>query len=136
MNKRSEFTVVPHTSEVALELIGGDWPAFLDAALRGLLHLYGGPEALGEETREVELSAEGPEELLVAWLNELVYLIATKRWVPRRVEAAADGRELKAKLFGGPLQGRLKLEIKAATFGGLKVESKDGELRATVILDV
>lgn len=134
--RRYEFTVVPHTAEVALELVGSDWPAFLEAAYKGLLHLYGEPEAAGEERRAIELSAESPEELLVAWLNELVYLIATKRWVPRRLEISADGGALKATAFGGPLKGGLKLEIKAATFGGLAIESKDGELRATVILDV
>ena len=134
------YRVVPHTSAIALELSGSDWAAFFEAAEEGLLHLYAPePPPAFRGTRDISLKADGPEGLLVAWLEELIYLIGTLRWIPsvcRVVEAT--GERLRVRLKGGPLaEGRLEREIKAATFGNLSVRpAPGGGWTATVILDV
>jgi SHS2 domain-containing protein len=136
--ERTSYRVVPHTSEVALELTAPDLPGLFEAAAAGLLELYGSPQAPEDERRQIELQGAGAEELLVAWLDELIYLIATKRFVPAavRVEEVSSER-LRAELRGGSPIGRLEREIKAATFGGLAIRTTEsGRRSATVILDV
>ena len=137
---RGRWRVVEHTAEVALAVEGSDWPAFYEAAAEGLVALYDPPAALrADESKAVELEAETPEELLVGWLNELIYLVSAKRWMPARVRVKqADGVRLSAELAGGPLPaGATMREIKAATFGGLAVRASGGGRRwATIILDV
>ena len=138
---RGSWKVVPHTAEVGLELAGPDWPAFYEAAAYGLLELYGArPKPKGEEARSLSLHAEAPEDLLVSWLNELIYLVATKRWIPLRVRVEkAEATRLAAELEGSPMPEGVRLiqEIKAATFGGLAVRGPGkGGPWARVILDV
>lgn len=134
----STFKIVPHTSEVALELCANEWSGLYQAAMWGLLKLYGSPRGGRKAKRKVTLEAETSEELLVAWLNELIYLIGTKRWIPHEIIGIASGaRRLTVALSGGSLEGKLEREIKAATFGGLAVRStREGRRFATVILDV
>ena len=133
------FRVVPHTSEMALSIRARRFPGFYRNAALGLLALYGAegrPAKL--QTRRLTLKQDSAEELLVAWLNELNYLIAAKRWLPVRVKLTrAYATELTAEVVGGPLDGiKLAREVKAATFGGLRLSQEPDGYHATVILDV
>lgn len=111
-----------------------------EAAAEGLLELYCvTPSPEPAEARELRLEPQPPEDLLVAWLNELIFLIGTRRWAPARVHVEELGDAgLRAVLEGAPLgASKLALEIKAATFGGLVIRrDADGTLKTTVILDV
>lgn len=86
----------------------------------------------------MSLEGEAVEDLLVGWLNELIYLVNTRRWLPARVhQLSLEGTTLRAELEGAPLgEARPALEIKAATFGGLAVRREPDGWKATVILDV
>ena len=87
----------------------------------------------------MRIEAQPTEDLLVAWLNELIYLIGTIRWAPARVRVEEAGTKgLRAVLEGAPLgDSKLAREIKAATYGGLAVRrTLGGGYAATVILDV
>ncbi|MBI4425411.1 MAG: archease [Elusimicrobia bacterium] len=139
--KRSSFRIIPHTAEVALELRGSDWPSFFASAARGLMALYAVEPALPpSETKRLEMRADSAEELLVAWLNELIYWTGTKRWIAVEARVSeAYPTQLSAELSGAPLPpgARLAREIKAATFGGLTIGGSDAKgWKATVILDV
>jgi len=142
---RKGFRIFPHTSEAGLEITARDWPSFYRNAAAGLLALYGlGPSRshLPEGAEEVRRSfeAQTPEDLLVCWLSELIFLIETERRVPRKIDFLEAGpKALRARLHGDrPRENRLPLarEIKAVTYHGLKVENKRGLIKARVILDV
>ncbi|MBI5200059.1 MAG: archease [Elusimicrobia bacterium] len=135
----SPYEIVGHTSEVALKLQAEDESGLCRAAGEGLLALYAAnPAPQATETREVSLEPKDSEDLLVSWLNELIFLVGTKRWVPVRIDSLEAGEDgLKATLTGAPLgESKLALEIKAATFGGLKIQASHEGYAATVILDV
>ncbi len=133
------FRVLPHTSEMVLEVRAPDWPSFYRAAAEGLLAVYGlRPGKPG--TRELRRSVKGgsAEETLVAWLAELIFLVGTKRTVPAKIEVTQAGPlELTAVLRVRPAQDLpLEREVKAAAYHGLKVEEKRSGIGARVILDV
>lgn len=131
---------MPHTAEVALEIRGGSWEEFYANAARGLLAVYapkGRPKAV--QSRKCRVKAESAEEVLVAWLNEIVFLVSAKLWLPCRITVeTATERGVCARLEGALLTGpgSLATEIKAATFHGLQVIRSNRGLRATIILDV
>ena len=141
------WRVVGHTAEVALELSGRTWAAFYRNAALGFLEVVkasGKPAAV--KRIRLKLAAPSGEELLVAWLNELVYLVSAKRWLPvaLRVKSRAP-TELEAEITGGPMDAEaakrqarasVAVEVKAATFGGLRLTREGGLLRAKIILDV
>ena len=134
------WRIVPHTAEIALELEGASWPSFYRNAALGLIEIYGFAGApLDPRRKPVKktMKADTPEGLLVAWLNELIFLIATKDWRPGGVRILEAGQCcLTAELAGADDQMPPQLEIKAATFSDLAIKRINGALTARVVLDV
>jgi SHS2 domain-containing protein len=93
------------------------------------------------ESRQVVVCATDVEDLLMSWLNELIYLHETEALVLREFEIGRfDPRsaELEATARGDvydPDRHELELGIKACTFNGLKVV-EGPPARVTVYFDV
>ena len=89
---------------------------------------------------EIECSAAEPDLLLLDWLNEIIYLMATRHMLFGRFEVRISGHHLRARLFGEALdRGRHQpaVEIKGATFTELKVyQAPHGEWVAQCVIDV
>jgi len=88
----------------------------------------------------VECNAPELDLLLVDWLNEIVYQMATRNMLFGRFDVQIVDHQLQAQLFGEKVdQGKHQpaVEIKGATFTDLKVyRSSDGEWVAQCIIDV
>ena len=89
--------------------------------------------------REVSVTAPDRDALLVAWLNELLYICEVEHRYFRRFKIAELFETgLKALCYGeefDPARHRLKSGVKSATYHMLSVE--DGEpARVQVVLDV
>ncbi|WP_337844117.1 archease [Thermus sp.] len=132
-----------HTADVGFELEGESLEALFQAALLGLLGvMFQSPPKGGKRRRRLRLEAEDLETLLVHFLNELVYLIQTKGFVPGRavlrITPTSTGYALEGTLFGEAFRPEMGFqgEVKSATFHGLKVAEEGGRWRARVILDV
>jgi SHS2 domain-containing protein len=110
---------------------------FLEAA-RGLTELYGRLEHPTEDPRwrTIEVSAANRADLLVEWLNELIFLAESGHWVPTTfvVEAALPTR-FRARARGVRVPGAPS-QIKAATWHDLRFDCHDGMFEAEVTLDV
>jgi SHS2 domain-containing protein len=102
------------------------------------------PDALRElELRRVELVEPDVELLLLAFLNELIYLRDAQALLlrPRRleVEVAEGEARVIGELAGeriDPTRHQLATDVKAATAYGLRLVRENGGFRATVTLDV
>lgn len=111
--------------------------AFLAATLEN-------PESLREtERRPIELAEPDRELLLLAFLNELVYLRDAERLLLRAHRLEVDDGEGQARLRGELAGERidrsrhaLASDVKAATAHGLRLAGAPGAYRATVTLDV
>ena len=88
----------------------------------------------------VECNAPELDLLLVDWLNEIVYQMATRNMLFGRFDVQILDHHLQAQLFGEKVdQGRHQpaVEIKGATFTDLKVyRASDDEWIAQCIIDV
>ena len=96
-----------------------------------------------ELEEKVARLAEDLEELLITWLNELISLFFTYKFVPLSysivIEEEEDQKILKSFIKGATLdcqKHRLKAEVKAATYHSLKIEKLDTGYVAEVIFDV
>ena len=86
-------------------------------------------------TEYVELEAPDRAGLLIAWLEELIFLADTRSFVPDH----ATSLTLEDHLLTATLEGRvaaLDPLVKAATYHGLRFTHDGGVWRATVVLDV
>lgn len=130
--------LLAHTAEVRLRVRGPDFPALAAEAGRALagLELNGPIPAASGDAREIALTAGDLGALLVDWLNELIYLAETERWVATEFTPQPGGAlELRIRARGVPVETAPSL-VKAATHHGLDVRRVAGGLEAEVVFDV
>ncbi len=88
----------------------------------------------------VECEADADDLLLLDWLNEVIYQMATRRMLFGRYEIRIDDHRLEARLYGEPVdreRHQPAVEIKGATFTELRVSrGAAGEWIAQCIIDV
>ncbi|MDH5174456.1 MAG: archease, partial [Elusimicrobiota bacterium] len=92
---------------------------------------------------DISLEAENKEELMVSWLNEIIYLSASQSMLFSKFEVwEIDERHLKAKIFGEEFdidKHKIETEVKAATYHRLKISNStlpEGVLQAEIIFDI
>ncbi len=92
------------------------------------------------ESVTVECNAKEFDLLLVDWLNEIIYQMATRNMLFGRFDVQIQNHHLRAQLFGEKVdRGKHQpaVEIKGATFTNLKVYmAGDDEWIAQCVIDV
>ena len=136
-----DFETFDHTADIGLIARGRTLEGLFANAAAGLVDLMVDPAGLREETPiTVTVSAADPEALLVAWLNELLYLLDVRGFLPRRIRVTAlSATTLKAELSGDtvdPARHVVRRMVKAATYHGLSLIRTNGVWEARVILDL
>ncbi len=91
----------------------------------------------------IECSAESMENLFVEWLNELLAQIDIKELYFSKFKVTILEGEgdflLKAKVSGEKLnkkKHKIKTEVKAATYSGLKIWNEKGKYNVMCVLDI
>ena len=135
-----DFEILDHTADVGIIAYGADERRAFANAARGLFSLMAELDDVGEELkRDIRLTASDEEELLVNWLNELVYLFDAEGLIFKRFEISKlDDSHLRASVYGEKADSsrhRLKTGVKAATYHMLKIE-KGGGCRVQVLFDI
>lgn len=130
---------VEHTGEVQLELEADSLAELFVEAARALAEIFTGEVPAvppSEPSEPVSLAARDLDALLVDWLNELIFRTETRQKIFSEVRVDhVGGGELRGSVRGVRPEV-LKTAVKAATFHRLRVEPRDGRVRATVVLDV
>jgi SHS2 domain-containing protein len=123
-----------HTAEIELRVVAPSENGVLaDAA--DAFGRYVELDRGGEPARhELDLEAPDRGSLLVALLEELIFLADTEGFVPDRSELWVDG----ARLFGVLEGRRTRIDpiVKAATYHGLRFERNGDVWDARVVFDV
>jgi SHS2 domain-containing protein len=132
-----------HTADLGLRIVASDLEDLFRTAGEGLFDVIvaNRSDIRVVESEPISLTADSTEDLLVAWLNELIYRCETRHRLYARFDVSLDeaGRSLTGTIGGEPIdRGRhvLDHEVKAATHHGLRVERDDGGWVAEVILDI
>lgn len=90
--------------------------------------------------RTLSLRADAVDELLFAWLRELLFLFDTERFVPGALDLRAVSRTaLEATIRGEPFDPRRHApqpEVKAVTRHGLTAIQRDDGWEAEVVFDL
>jgi SHS2 domain-containing protein len=135
------FETFEHTADIGLAGRGGTLEELFANAAMGLVDLIVDPSGLRDTTRvELTVSAPDREALLVAWLNELLYLLDSEKYLPRRCRITHFSETgLTAELWGERVdRGRhaLRRLVKAATYYGLRIVHEGGRWEGRVVLDL
>ena len=134
------FEIIDHTADIGIIARGRSPAALFCNAAAGMLSLLTDVSMLRPDTaRQISLKVADRETLLVAWLNEILYIIYTEKLLLFKFDIVIEGDRLEAKCAGQELDMQdhgLKREIKAATYHDLEIAERDGEFSAKIIFDI
>lgn len=133
----SGFEEIDHTADWAYRVWAPSLEELFIQAAISLFTLAGIQLVKGVQVkREIELCGIDYESLLVAWLNELLYLRESENLGFNYFEILNLGpQNLKIYLRGAPIQDWTKF-IKAVTYHNLSIKKNDQGFETTLVLDV
>jgi SHS2 domain-containing protein len=135
------YEILDHTADIGIACYGADLMQLFSNAALGLYSLIIDIDNIKEELqREISLSSQDKEGLLVDWLNELIYVFDVEHVIFKRCEfSRLNDNTLQARCFGdkiNPEHQTVKREVKAATYHMLEIKSKKDGYEARVIFDI
>ncbi len=132
-----------HTADVGMRIRGDDLDDLFRSAAEGVIdYIVVNRDAVRVDALEsLILDAESTLDLLVAWLNELIFRSETRRrlYSHFNVRVAADGLHLHAEIGGESIDHDrhiLDHEVKAVTHHGLTLRRDGNGWLAELILDI
>lgn len=133
------FRFLEHTADLRAECRADSFAGLLESAADALYAAALSRRHAAEAVeRRIALQGDAPEELLVRWLQELIFLLDAERFVAARVhfDDLREGR-LEARLHGYlcPATER-DAEVKAATYHGMRVREDGGGWSVEVLFDL
>ncbi|MFH1092041.1 MAG: archease [Pseudomonadota bacterium] len=136
-----KYELIDHTADLAAFFYGADPKEVFENAGLALMELMVDrlPEQGGEKT-DINLAGADFEELLVHWLNELLYWFQ----VHLKLTTAIEVQELSATKIIAAVsladfdlnQHGIKCEIKAATYHQIEFREIEKDWRARVVFDL
>lgn len=134
------FEAFDHTGDIGLRVRGGNLEELFAAAARGLFDiLVEAAEIRSQRDDVVVVEGEETDELLRAWLAELLYRFSVDGTIYGEFRVTIHPGRLEAKISGermDPARHRLRTELKAATYHGLFVRREGPGWMAEVIFDI
>ena len=131
------FAEVDHTADWAYRVWGDTLATLFVQAAIGLyalagIHLATDPPVV----REIDLHGIDYESLLVAWLNELLYLRESENLGFNQFKILQlDPQHLTVQMQGAPVQRWSKF-IKAVTYNDLSIQTTARGFETTIVMDV
>jgi len=130
------------SGDLGLRVKGPNLPAAIAAAVQGLVAAIL-PSASIEplETQRIEASGKDDEELVVNFLNSIIFLIYGQKWIPNRLEKLSlrSHGALEAILIGekmDPKRHRIDREIKAVTYHNLSIKKNPQGVTIDLLCDL
>ncbi len=135
------YEVFEHTADIGLHAYGSTLAELFVHAAQGMESLMVPLEQIRTVTsREITVEGHDPVSLLVAWLNELIFLFDTEYLLLRDfvIEAISETR-LTARVSGEPYDAQrheLSSAIKAVTWHEAAINSTTTGYQARIIFDI
>lgn len=142
MSKSYKF--IDHTADIAAEITGSSLEElFLAGAEAWLSASIDDINVQPDDFIEIELFAVTKEELIVTFLNELNYLLISKKWLcisihSIKIFASQEDCELSVELSGIKMSDGIKLkqEIKAVTYHQVEIVENAGDFSTLIVFDI
>lgn len=134
------YEVMDVSADIGLRAKGDSLQDCFKNAGLGLYSLITDPQQLHiTESRQIKIEADSVEDLLVSYLNELIFLFDTEGFIGKDIEIEIKNHSLNAKVYGEifqPQKHEQKLLIKAATYHNLVLKKQNNLWIAEIIFDI
>lgn len=95
--------------------------------------------AAATEDKKISLKSDSLEDLLILWLNELIFLFDRDGFIGKSFTLNLEGNALTARISGGIFDPELNergLLLKAATYHKLSLKKMNSHWEAVVVFDI
>lgn len=138
---RQPYEAFEHTADIGLHAYGQNLPELFVNAAAGMESLMVAPDQIETRiSREVMVEGHDLVALLIAWLNELIFLFDTEYLLFKQFEISDfTGTTLRATVSGEPYDSAhhdLSSAIKAVTWHEAEVRSEASGYQARIIFDI
>lgn len=138
------YKFIDHTADIAAEIVGSSLEELFAAGAEALLlSSVDEKQFESDDLLEIDLTASSKEELLITFLNELNYMLITKKWLYSSIHSIkilndTDGYELSVELNGTEFKKDIKLmqEIKSVTYHQVEIVEAEGNYSTLVVFDI
>ncbi len=132
------FKVLDHDADVHLEVYGASRKELFENAAAAMLSLITDRGKV-RPALERRITVPGNGELLVNFLNELLFVWDVERFIPAEVTVAFEKEGLTALLRGEHFdesRHSIEVELKAVTYHKFAITEEKGRFKAIIIIDV
>jgi SHS2 domain-containing protein len=141
LNWMKRYETFEHTADLGIRVFGRTYEEVFANAAYALFDFLTNLDNVGESLScKIQVEAVDPEELLVRWLSELLFLSESRGYLFKDFSFShLDQTSLQAEAHGetfDPSRHKLKAEVKAVTYHQVEVKEKDGRWEARVIFDI
>jgi SHS2 domain-containing protein len=136
-----KYEVLDHTADLRLRIYGYSFEDLLNNAALGLFECIGNISEIEPGIgKKIHISGSDMEEILVNYLNELLYLLEHERFFPSVFIIVDYGNNrVLSKVFGEYIDAgkqTLKLEVKSTTYHNLKIECHEELYQTDIVFDL
>ncbi len=132
----SDYKIIPHTADLRIEVAGNNLSELFINSANALFSVAEADLRNEQVTHQIQISAETPEDLLVDFLNELIFLSDTHNEVYNDIIIGKiNETSLDAELRGFKVKS-FKLDIKAATYHGLAIQKTKDGYKTQIVFDI
>ncbi len=130
------YEEVSHTADWSVKVWATNLPELFSECMIAMLQMMKVEYLPGQSVGQIiDLQAPDDESLLVAFLNEILFMIETRMMVPVKTDISILGDTFHG-VFHCMFLREMKKEIKAVTFHNLKIEKKGELLEVVLVFDV
>ncbi|MGH7799044.1 MAG: archease [Thermodesulfobacteriota bacterium] len=136
-----DYEILDHTADACIRVYGKSFDELFENAARAMMELITDREKINPSQEiEIEVRGETIEQLLVHWLQEILFLHEVKKMVFKdfRLNLISE-THAKGKVIGEKIdidKHELSFDIKAVTYHNLKIEPINDKLKVDIVFDV
>ncbi|HOP86615.1 MAG TPA: archease [Syntrophorhabdaceae bacterium] len=132
------YKLLDHEADIRLEIYGNTLEELFSNAAYGIFQFI--VDAKGKEAEKGKrIDIEGNGELLINFLNELLFLWDTEGFIPKEFSLKISHNKLTGTVAGcifDPERCTIIKEVKAVTYHKFYLKEENGIYKAQIILDV
>jgi SHS2 domain-containing protein len=139
---KNSYRFLEHTADMGLEATGATLEELFANAADGLREMIFGahPTPLEQTSLDINLEGMDIEELLVSWLNEILYVFETQQFVPFSFQVKkVASTHMSASMFGRVFEKNgfsVQREVKAVTYHQLTLEKTESGWLTRLFVDL
>ena len=137
---KSNWELYSHTADMGIRGFGDTMAQAFEAAAIAMVAVNVDPEKIEQKQKiEVTCTEQDNELLFIAWLNRLIYEMATRKMLFSKFRVVIKNGELTGYAWGEKLDLKKHepvIEIKGISYSDLKVTQENGKWIAQCIVDI